>query len=464
MNKSTHKNQTPPVVFNYNQTNLLDLLSLYDQKELFSQTYKFYVAQEEINFENENVVNRSIWVSKEKEYSPNSDIVAIILHSSTYLPEKFENDKKKKKAKKGKGKGKTVIDQNGKKKKKKLITKLKLKPKQMVKEREKEKRRLMEKPLGILITFRFLQKIPPHYVMYRKNGIRSRYSSKSNHFPVIVEESQLVLKQSMVPTRFKTVKNSQAAFASKFNVNARKRGLSNEETVESDGDNSLINFKIRQTLNRFKKTTRPKFNISIDEQIPKKSRTNVLNNNAGSVTNKEKDTKHANKNANSEKVSGYDIKRELNHNSQGNGNHRNKELNDGAKVQCPLDKNNHKNELRKNEKEILNLKTEFFGHNIKFQSIISDVLNNGSLNNFNTLSSHQTLPKKQEMKNALTTPSINFFFPPQDNQDLCLEITNKLHDFDYDFNFNSNTDLYDDYFVDFYEDVSQNKSQVCFNY
>ncbi|KAJ3429311.1 hypothetical protein M0812_24656 [Anaeramoeba flamelloides] len=154
-NKTLKKNQTIGPL-QYPSVTLQDINSGFSTNELFNNIYNFYVPIEMISFSNENVVNRSIWVSDDEQYSSNSDIVTIIIHSSRYLPKKTVNNE--------------------------------------------------SKPLGAFISFQFRNHMPPKYFMRRKNGIRSRYSSKQIGFSVRIQDFELVYKTSKVPTTFVSLK------------------------------------------------------------------------------------------------------------------------------------------------------------------------------------------------------------------------------------------------------------------
>ncbi|KAJ3434704.1 hypothetical protein M0812_01825 [Anaeramoeba flamelloides] len=260
--------------FNYLQVTLKDLLSMSGDEDFFTRTFQFYVPLDTLNFENKGVINRSIWVSDNEEYSPKSDIVAIVLHSSTYLPEKYIINKSKKKKKPTN----LNLEFIAMKKNKNLITKLKLKPKQMQKEIEKERKRLSEKPFGLLINFKFLTILPKKYVMYRKNGIRSRYSSKPKHFPVIIEDSQLVLQKLNVPTKFLKLEGTNPR---------RGANLVRKRTRFGDQKNSLLSGsnKTRIVLNKKKKTLTKTSSSLYDETELLKEENNTANKDTIGVEN-----------------------------------------------------------------------------------------------------------------------------------------------------------------------------------
>ncbi|KAJ3441422.1 hypothetical protein M0812_13434 [Anaeramoeba flamelloides] len=463
----TNRNQTNTGTYNYKQTKLVDLLSLSHRKDFFSQPYQFYVSLEDINFENESVANRSIWISKKKEYSPNSDIVAIILHSSTYLPEQFETNKKKKGNGKGpgkrKGKGKTVIDQNGKKKKKKSITKLKLKPKQMAKELEKEKKRLLERPLGILISFKFLKSIPSSYVMHRKNGIRSRYSSKPTQYPVIIERSQLVLKKSLIPKTFQVVKSSE--FEKMNQTNNRKRIFETEQNSSTGYNENMENSKIRKTLSKTNKPTNTTYQPPKDKQTttPQLSEFSKKcshhynsnnNDNSFNITLENVDTKFVN-------IQQPCVINGLSHQENYKQNLKTEEMDYDSESKILKTKPQNIEQQNEKEKYFPILKTEFLTDrkDTKKTPIVNNEKNmrqgfqNNLPNHNNFFSENYFSPKKVLSKNI---SSLQY-------QDICFNITNNFPDYDYDFNFNSSR-FFDEPFYDCYDDISLNNLQVLFNY
>ncbi|KAJ6251224.1 hypothetical protein M0813_15236 [Anaeramoeba flamelloides] len=458
---STNKNQTNTGTYDYKQTKLVDLLSLSNKKDFFSQPYQFYVSLEDVNFKNQSVQNRSIWISNEKVYSPKSDIVPIILHSSTYKPENFETNKTKKGSRKRKGKGKTVIDHNG--RKKKTIKKLKLKPKQMAKEREKEKKRLLERPLGILISFKFLKSIPSSYVMHRQNGIRSRYSTKPTQYPVIIEKSELVLKESLIPKQFLIVQSTKLE-----NINApnfRKRHFETEHNICLDVKEKTKNYKIRKTLNKMKKSTSstplpPKDKLPTQDQDNNFSKSSFLNSdlnnndNIFNITLENVDTKFVN-------IQQPCVINVLNQEENYTQNLNIEGINSDFEFK-PLNVS-QQNIEEQNEKEniLSSSETEFVSEHKDTKA--TQIVNNGN----NLLSAFHT-----NILNLNNFISEDYFSPSRFistnvishlYQGTSLNTTSNIIDYDYEFNTNSNSSTpFDNYFINFFEYTSQTDLQLSF--
>ncbi|KAJ6247010.1 hypothetical protein M0813_02266 [Anaeramoeba flamelloides] len=138
-------------IFHYDSIKLIELSSLFTEEELFETEFQFYVPFKIISFENENVVNRTIWATNDRTYSPSSDLVPVIIHSSQYIPDKTK---------------------------------------------------LQSTPVGVIVGVTHLDSQPQMYNMRRKNGIRSRYSTKQTGFVVTICSIQFLYKQSEIPTDF----------------------------------------------------------------------------------------------------------------------------------------------------------------------------------------------------------------------------------------------------------------------
>ncbi|KAJ6241556.1 hypothetical protein M0813_00254 [Anaeramoeba flamelloides] len=110
--------------FRYSKLTLSSLCEIVGTKFRMCYDFLFYIPGCCCTFENEQVKKRWVW-NWENYYSSNSDLVAFLIHSSTYIPKKNASN-----------------------------------------------------PLGLLVTIRFVDVKPTSYTMKRKNGIRSRYSAK----------------------------------------------------------------------------------------------------------------------------------------------------------------------------------------------------------------------------------------------------------------------------------------------
>ncbi|KAJ3430221.1 mansc domain containing protein [Anaeramoeba flamelloides] len=184
-------------VFHYDSITLIELSTLCEHKDLFQTEFQFYVPFKIINFENEKVTNRNIWVSDNKTYSSNSDLVPIIIHSSNYIPNK---------------------------------TKLK------------------STPLGAIIGVTYLNSKPPMYNMKRKNGIRSRYSSKQTGFVVKICSFQFLLNKSDLPKVF-----------------INKSFFGNEKEIKDENNNTTTTTTTTTTTNPNKTNTNTNTNTKNNE-------------------------------------------------------------------------------------------------------------------------------------------------------------------------------------------------------
>ncbi|KAJ6253768.1 hypothetical protein M0813_13185 [Anaeramoeba flamelloides] len=146
--------------FHYNHVTLELLSKELPKNVLMDNVVVFYVPYEELCVGNEKVVNRWLWCSETDEYSILSDVVPILIHSSRYIPNRNES----------------------------------------------------EKHFGILSYFKYLDKSVTKYPMKRKNGIRSRFSSKPKDQLVEIISTQILDNAQMFPERiFKSV-NSWVTF------------------------------------------------------------------------------------------------------------------------------------------------------------------------------------------------------------------------------------------------------------
>ncbi|KAJ3426738.1 32 kda heat shock protein-related [Anaeramoeba flamelloides] len=112
--------------FHYRSVTLELIWNEISKEILQSGIITIYVPPEDLTFENEKVVSRWIWNSGEDEYTVISDVVPIVIHSSRYIPDKLQK----------------------------------------------------AKHFGILANFKFCEKHVTKLPMKRKNGIRSRFTSK----------------------------------------------------------------------------------------------------------------------------------------------------------------------------------------------------------------------------------------------------------------------------------------------
>ncbi|KAJ6246767.1 hypothetical protein M0813_02020 [Anaeramoeba flamelloides] len=137
--------------FHYSELTLSSLCEIVGEKSRNCSEFLFFIPGYCLTFENEQVKNRWVW-NWNTYYSSNSDLVAFLIHSSTFIPNK------------------TAVN-----------------------------------PLGLLVTICFIDVKPPSYAMKRKNGIRSRYSSKLKGTCFFAKSVEIINDQEKVPSTFWTV-------------------------------------------------------------------------------------------------------------------------------------------------------------------------------------------------------------------------------------------------------------------
>ncbi|KAJ6248905.1 hypothetical protein M0813_00058 [Anaeramoeba flamelloides] len=219
MSNNNQPKKEPIGPLKYPTVTLQEINSVISRTELFGYLYKFYVPIHLISFSNENVVKRAIWASDDDQFSIDSDIVTIIIHSSRYVPKKGPSQEKK--------------------------------------------------PLGAFVSFQFENGTPPKYFMRRKNGIRSRYSSKQNGFSVTIQSFKLVYKSSQVPTSFVSLKKFHKKPEIRRKRSYRPSQVSSTSTTSKKKPNPVdnskykrkkllkkINFKEKKTSKNIKNTTK----------------------------------------------------------------------------------------------------------------------------------------------------------------------------------------------------------------
>ncbi|KAJ6228978.1 hypothetical protein M0813_08478 [Anaeramoeba flamelloides] len=148
-------------IFHYSDVTLQDILEKAPKHMLYKLCFQFYVPIDSISYSNEKVINRRVWAANKSRYSSNTDLVPLIIHSSIYIP---HNERKKKKKKKNSN--------------------------------------VQDSTVGIMVSIQFLDVVSPKFLMKRKNGIRSRYCSKSFDKLVLIRDVNYLQSQSQVPTNF----------------------------------------------------------------------------------------------------------------------------------------------------------------------------------------------------------------------------------------------------------------------
>ncbi|KAJ6240381.1 hypothetical protein M0813_24094 [Anaeramoeba flamelloides] len=217
MNNPQPLNSSKVVVgpFEYGKSTLLDILSSYSQKSIHQSSFTFYVPVEELKFDHVTIKKRWIWNGEEFEYSPHSDVVAILLHSSRYVPPKNSKIVHKSIIRYNTINNRSVEEQYGTKK-------LEL--------------------VGVLASFKFLDKEVNKFSMKRKNGIRSRYSTKSIRPIVFAEEVQIVPTKNEIPTKF-VFPNNRHPSTKKNPVFNKQKFVKNNSSTSNKQKNKKLNQK-----------------------------------------------------------------------------------------------------------------------------------------------------------------------------------------------------------------------------
>eukprot|EP01155_Anaeramoeba_flamelloides_P047871 Anaeramoba_flamelloidesc40693_g1_i1.p1 GENE.c40693_g1_i1~~c40693_g1_i1.p1 ORF type:complete len:369 (+),score=84.67 c40693_g1_i1:78-1184(+) len=153
-NKENPKKKSSIIgIFHYSQATLKQIFDKTPKHLVYDYLYQFYIPISVVSYSHEKVVQRRIWVASKNRYCTNSDLVPLIIHSSTYVPDLEQKN------------------QNG-------------------------------KPLGIIMTFQYVDVNPLKFLMRRKNGIRSRYCSKSFDKVVEIINVRFVETVSDIPLEF----------------------------------------------------------------------------------------------------------------------------------------------------------------------------------------------------------------------------------------------------------------------
>ncbi|KAJ3427207.1 hypothetical protein M0812_26787 [Anaeramoeba flamelloides] len=242
MNNPQPLNSSKVVVgpFEYGKSTLLDILSSYSQKSIHQSSFTFYVPVEELKFDHVTIQKRWIWNGDEFEYSPHSDVVAILLHSSRYVPPKNSKIVHKSIIRYNTINNRSVEEQYGTKK-------LEL--------------------VGVLASFRFLDKEVNKFSMKRKNGIRSRYSTKVVRPIVYAEEVQIVPTKNEIPTNFVFPKNEHPS-SKKNPVFSKHKFVKNNSSTSNKQKNKRLNKNEKKNENE-KEITKKK-SKKINNQKKKK--------------------------------------------------------------------------------------------------------------------------------------------------------------------------------------------------
>ncbi|KAJ6244217.1 hypothetical protein M0813_21481 [Anaeramoeba flamelloides] len=133
--------------FHYNSVNLETVGKEVGTSLLEHGVISFYIPPDELSYENDKVITRWLWSSGKDEYSIFSDIVPILIHSSRYLPRK----------------------------------------------------NLKQYHYGFIANFKYVQKKVNKMQMKRKNGIRSRFSSKETSHLVKILNLEIIATEKAFP-------------------------------------------------------------------------------------------------------------------------------------------------------------------------------------------------------------------------------------------------------------------------
>ncbi|KAJ3432476.1 hypothetical protein M0812_21417 [Anaeramoeba flamelloides] len=209
--------------FHYSELTLSSLCEIIGSKSRTCYDFLFFIPEYCLTFENEHVKNRWVW-NWDKYYSSNSDLVAFLIHSSTYIPNKTA-----------------------------------------------------QSPTGLLVTIRFIDVSPPSFAMKRKNGIRSRYSSKLKGSCFFAKSIEIINDQEKVPTKYFSVPQLKEFMNLNCSIRKRKFVTLNSQDFLKNANpifehNNVLNSndqkKKRKKVNRknLKIQTQPKqFKIKISK-------------------------------------------------------------------------------------------------------------------------------------------------------------------------------------------------------
>ncbi|KAJ3449450.1 hypothetical protein M0812_05599 [Anaeramoeba flamelloides] len=139
--------------FHYSEITPQQIMESLSDRFVLGYNYLFYIPGSSLTFENPNVKKRWVWNSNTNQYNCNSDLVAFLIHSSHFIPKKTS------------------------------IT-----------------------PEGVFVTIRYLESDSNSYVMKRKNGIRSRHSSKLKGMSVKVQAIRIITGSDQIPKTFWSLK------------------------------------------------------------------------------------------------------------------------------------------------------------------------------------------------------------------------------------------------------------------
>ncbi|KAJ6227952.1 32 kda heat shock protein-related [Anaeramoeba flamelloides] len=231
--------------FHYRSVTLELIWNEISKEILHSGIITIYVPPEDLTFENEKVVSRWLWSSGEDEYTTISDVVPIVIHSSRYIPNKVQK----------------------------------------------------AKHFGILANFKFCEKHVTKLPMKRKNGIRSRFTSKPQSQLFLILGIEEITNEKNIPQVIFDSPSSWSNFYFKMHneshikkkLRSENRSQRNHNTnsqyLENNTDNNNSDRENNNSNNNSDQSNSNNNNNS--QNISNKSNTNEKR----SVTEKEKNQK-----------------------------------------------------------------------------------------------------------------------------------------------------------------------------
>ncbi|KAJ6242308.1 hypothetical protein M0813_22751 [Anaeramoeba flamelloides] len=216
-------------IFHYQKVTLDDIVNSFPPDTLFGNLFQFFVPSSEISHQNEKIQKRWLWNGDENEYSTKSDIAAVLIHSTIYIPRKgFVRSSNR-----------SALSEQ-----KKTIG------------------------FGVVMTFRFVEKEVTHFSMKRKNGIRSRYSSKGSQPIAVVSKVNILRKKKDIPLKFKNIDiytntdpntntNTNTNTNISTNTNTKKEVVTKRNNLKNErkmrqSKNNHTKYEKRTTINKVK--------------------------------------------------------------------------------------------------------------------------------------------------------------------------------------------------------------------
>ncbi|KAJ3430104.1 hypothetical protein M0812_23104 [Anaeramoeba flamelloides] len=170
--------------FNYEHTTLRDVVTNVPEKKLLFYMFSFYVPITKLAYDNSMVKKRQVWNQKGSIYSSYSDIVAILIHSSIYVP----------------------------------------------------LRNCPENILGIMVKLKYCTSTNEPCEMKRKNNLRSRYSKKLKGYAIKICSFEKISDLSDLPKSFV---NFSSPKLPEGNICKKKRKFEEFKSLNKDVESNL---------------------------------------------------------------------------------------------------------------------------------------------------------------------------------------------------------------------------------